>query len=170
VSGLLRSITLSIIPFLFVVPAYPQDKRAPAKEENLYSKALFASIAEMEKSYGNTDDSYLGIRTNYHHMFVEKDLGITNDLQEQFGEYCVEYLDTQNQIARSKALRKPFSILKIWPIKSEGASLKIQVTFYWIKYKKSNLTFALSDWSDVEFRYNCETQSFVISNVKLGGI
>jgi hypothetical protein len=170
VFGLLRSVALSIIPFLLVLPVYPQDKSAPAKEENPYSKALLASIVEMEKSFGHIDDSHLGIRTNYHHMLVEKDPGITNDLPEQFGEYRVEYLDMQNQIARCKKLRKPFSILKIQPMKSEGARLKIQVTVYWIEYKKSKLNLALSDWSDVEFRFDCETQSFVISNVKLGGI
>jgi hypothetical protein len=168
----LRSVVLGILPFLLVLPLFPQEKAAAAKEENLYSKALFASIAEMEKSYGHTDDSVSGtrIRTDYHHMFVEKDVGITNDLPEQFGEYRVEYLDTENQIAKCKELRKPFPILKIQPMKSEGARLKIQVTVYWAEYKKSKLNFGLSDWSDVEFRFNCETQSFVISNVKLGGI
>jgi len=172
VHTLLRSVVLSIFPFLFVISVYPQEKGAAAKVENLYSKALFASIVEMEKSYSRSDDSVLGtrIRTDYHHMRIEKDLGITDDLPEQFGEYRVEYLDTQNQIARCKELRKPFSILKIQPMKSEGERLKIQVTVYWVEYKKSRLYLGLSDWSDVEFRYDCETQSFVISNIKLGGI
>ena len=172
VCALLRSVVISILPFLFVLPLYPQEKRAAAKEENLYSKALFASIVEMEKSHGQMDDTFSGtrFRTDYHHMMVEKDPGITDDLPEQFGEYRVEYLDTQNQIARSKELRKPYSVLKIQPMKSEGARLKIQVTVYWVEYKKSKLNLAVSDWSDVEFRFNCETQSFAISNVKLGGI
>jgi hypothetical protein len=163
---------LGILLFPFLLPLYPQEKGTAAKEENLYSKALFASIAEMEKSYGHMDDSVSGtrIRTDYHHMFVEQDLGITNDLAEQFGEYRVEYLDTQNQIVRCHELRKPFPILKIQPMKNEGARLKIQVTVYWVEYKKSKLHFALSDWSDVEFSFNCETQSFAISKVKLGGI
>jgi hypothetical protein len=134
VHGLLRSVAFSI---LFVLPVYPQDKGAHAKEENLYSKALFASIIEMEKFFGHIDDRHLGIRTNYHHTLVEKDPGITNDIPEQFGEYRVEYFDTQNQIARCKELRKPFSILKIQPIKSEGARLKIQGTVYWVEHKKS---------------------------------
>jgi DNA-binding transcriptional ArsR family regulator len=172
VCALLRSVVLSILPFLAVLPLHSQEKGPAAKEENLYSKALFASIAEMEKSYGHMDDSVSGtrIRTDYHHILVEKDLGITDDLPEQFGEYRVEYLDTQNQIARYKGLRKPFSILKVQPMRSAGARLKIQVTVYWVEYKKSKLDLALSDWSDVEFRFNCETENFVISNIKLGGI
>jgi hypothetical protein len=172
VCALLRSVALSILPFLAVVPLYPQQKGPAAKKENPYSKALFASIAEMEKSYGHMDESVSGtrIRTDYHHMLVEKDPGITDDLPAQFGEYRVEYLDTENQIARYKVLRKPFSILKVQPMKSEGARLKIQVTVYWVEYKKSKVDLALSDWSDVEFRFNCETERFVISNIKLGGI
>jgi hypothetical protein len=82
VSSLVRSVVLSILPFLFVLPVYPQQRTGTAaKEESLYSKALFASIVEMEKSYGHIDDSDSGtrIRTDYHRILVEKDLGITDD-------------------------------------------------------------------------------------------
>jgi len=67
-------------------------------------------------------------------------------------------------------LRKPFAILKIWPMKSQGSRLKIQVTVYWVEYRNSRLYFGLSDWADVEFRLDGETQRFVISDIKLGGI
>jgi len=79
VRPLLRSVLLGILLFLFHLPLYPQEKGVAAKEESLYSKALFASIAEMEKSYGHTDDSVSGtrIRTEYHHMLVKKDVGTT---------------------------------------------------------------------------------------------
>jgi hypothetical protein len=114
VSPPLRSVVLGILPLLFFLPLYSQEQGAAAKEENLYSKAVFASISEMEKSYGHMDDTDEGtqIRTDYHHMLIERDLGITDDLPEQFGEYRVEYLDTQSQIARCKELRKPFAILR----------------------------------------------------------
>jgi hypothetical protein len=124
----------------------------------------------MQKSFGHIDDGYLGTRSNYYHMLVETDPGITHDLPEQSGEYRVEYSDTQNQIATCKELRKPFSILNMQPMKSEGARLRIPITVYRVEYKKSKLDFALSDWSDVEFRFDCETESFVISSVRLGGI
>lgn len=168
----LRLVMLSILLILFVLPLLSQDKGAATTEENLYFRALFASVAQMEKSYGHMDDSIAGTRlsTDYHHMLVESDPAITSELPEQFGDYHVEFLDTQNQIAKCKRLRKPFAILKIQPMKSEGPRLKIQVTIYWVEYKKSKLVYALSDWSDVEFSFKCETQRFVISNVKLGGI
>jgi hypothetical protein len=55
--------------------------------ENLYAVALFVSLAEMEKSWGEIDDSDGGsrVRTDYHRMPVEKDPEITDHLPAQFG-------------------------------------------------------------------------------------
>jgi Gram-negative bacterial TonB protein C-terminal len=140
--------------------------------ENLYAVALFVSLAEMQKSWGEIDDSDGGsrVRTDYHRMPVEKDPVITDQLPAQFGEHRVEYLDTESQIARCKKLRKEFAILRVRPIQAGGGLLKIQVSTSWVSYKKGRLMFAVSDWSDVEFRYDCEKQNFVVSSVRLGGI
>lgn len=166
-----RRYLLSIaVLFLSACAAFPQESAAPPKEENLYFKALSASIIEMEKSWGNQDDGDLGVRTDYHHMLVERDLTITKDLPEQFGDYRIEYLETKNVIEKCKQLRKPFAILKILPMKNEGPRLKITINVYWASYKKGHLELALSDWSEVELNYNCEKQSFIISKVRLGGI
>jgi hypothetical protein len=158
------------VGLLCACAALPQESLAPQKEENLYFKALSASILEMEKSWGHQDDSYLGARTDYHHMLVDQDPAITDDLPKQFGAYRVEYLQRQDVIAKSKQLRKPFAILKIFPMKNEGPTLKITINAYWANYKNGRLELALSDWSEVELNYSCEKQSFVISKVKLGGI
>jgi hypothetical protein len=166
-----RRYLLSVaIVFLSAYVAFPQESAAPPKEENLYFKALSASIIEMEKSWSHQNNSDLGVRTDYHHMLVERDLTITKDLPEQFGDHRVEYLETQDVVVKCKQLRKPFAILKIFPVKNEGPRLKITINVYWASYKKGHLELALSDWSEVELNYNCEKQSFFISKVKLGGI
>lgn len=166
-----RRYPLSVaVVFLFAYAAFPQESASPPKEENLYFKALSASIIEMEKSYGRQDNSDLGVRTDYHHMLVEGDLTITKDLPAQFGDHRVEYLETQDVVAKCKQLRKPFAILKIFPMKNEGSRLKITINVYWASYKKGRLELGLSDWSEVELDYHCEKQSFIISKVKLGGI
>ena len=166
-----RRYPLSVaVVFLSAYAAFPQESASPPKEENLYFKALSASILEMEKSWGHQDNSALGVRTDYHHMLVERDLTITKDLPEQFGDHRVEYLETQDVIAKCKQLRKPFAILKIFPMKNEGPRLKITINVYWASYKKGHLELGLSDSSEVELNYNCEKQSFIISKVKLGGI
>jgi hypothetical protein len=163
-----------VVPFLiplFCAVCFSQSDKTSIKEDNLYSTALFASIVKMDKSWGNIDDSFGGkIRTNYHQMIVEDDPEITGGLPSQVGDYRVEYLDTQALIRRYKKLGKSFSILTLHAIRNEGSLLRITVSVYDFSYEKKKLIFAISDWSDVEFRYDCEKQSYIISDVKLGGI
>jgi len=165
-------VPIALVPFLCGSSALPQTGGQPAKEDDLYSMALFASIAEMQKSWGSIDDSDSGsrIRTDYHHMLVEKDAELTDGLPTQVGDFHVDYLDRQTQIDRYKKVRKEFSILRIFPMKNDGSRLTIDVTIYYVEYAKGKLMLGLSDWSDVEFHYDCETQKYVISGVKLGGI
>jgi hypothetical protein len=167
-----RWVVNSLVLLLCAGFAFPQERGERAREENLYSKALFASITEMEKSWGRIDDSNGrgGIRTDYRHMLVERDPEITDHLPSQLGDYRVEYLDSQAQIDRFKKLRKEFSILRIHPLQSEGSRLTVQVTVSYLKYEKGKLNLGLSDWSDVEFRFDCERQNYLVSAVNLGGI
>lgn len=126
----------------------------------------------MDKSWGHIDDSDGGsrIHTDYHRMLVQKDNEITDGLPSQLGDYRVEYLDYREQIDRYKKLRKEFSILKIGSMQSDGARLRIVISVYYLSYKKHKLLLGLSDWSEVEFRYDCEKQKYIVSSVKLGGI
>ena len=144
----------------------------PAKKDNLYSMALFASVSEMEKSWGHIDDGDGGrrIRTDYWHVLVEKDPEITDGLPSQQGDYRVEYLDSRGQMDRYKKQRKEFAILRIRPMQSDGSLLKVQVSISCLTYKKHKILLTISDWSNVEFRYDCDNQKFVISSVKLAGI
>jgi hypothetical protein len=114
----------------------------------------------MSKSWGD----------DYRHMIVEKDRAITDDLPSQLGEHRVEYLDLQGLIDRHKKLRKEFPILVASPMKNEGERLEITFTVRHISYKKGRLNYALSDWVNVYFRYDCEKREYVIDEVKLGGI
>jgi hypothetical protein len=84
--------------------------------------------------------------------------------QRKVGKFC------RSRIGRYRKLNNSFEILKISPIRNEGAVLKIVVSTYWFSYKKHRLEFAYSDWSDVHFRYDCEQGAFVIASVELGGI
>ena len=148
-----------------------QDQGQPEKANSLYAKALFASLSEMDKQwsrYSKGDETTA--RTDYHHMFVEADPQITSLLPSESASYRVEYLDSKGQVARYKQLGKEFPLLKIHPMHDEGDHLKITVSVYYFSYKKRHATYGLSDWSDVEMRFDCEKQQFVISSVKLGGI
>jgi len=126
----------------------------------------------MQKIWGDIDDSLLNarIRTNYHNMWIERNPEITDSLPTQVGDFHVEYLDNRELIERYKKLRKEFAVLHIHPMSSDGSNLKIGISVYYVSYKKRRLMLGLSDWSDVEFRFDSDAQKYVISSIKLGGI
>lgn len=139
---------------------------------NLYYRALFASLDKMDREWGKIDDSVTGsrIRTDYHNMVVEKNRNITEGMPSELGDYRVEYLEPRELIDRYKERRKEFAILVAYPMVNEGERLEIIFNVYWVSYKKSRLNYALSDWSKVYFRYECDKREYVVDEVKLGGI
>ena len=152
--------------------AFTQERNQPVVEDNLYYRALFASLDKMNKEWGHIDDTVLSsrIHTDYHNMIVEKNRNITEGLPSQFGEYRVEYLDSQELIDRYKKLRKEFAILVVYPMVNDKERLEITFNVYWISYGKRMLSYGLSDWSKVYFRYDCEKREYIVDEVKLGGI
>lgn len=167
----MRMLVLGLTPFLLTTSTCPQATTAPGKEDDLYSMALDASIIEMQKSWGYIDNGGGSrVRTNYDQLVAKQWPEITAKLPTQFGTHHVEYLDDGALINKYKTLGKEFSVLEIHPIQNAGPLLRVQVSVAWIKYKSGRLLFQLSDWSDVEFKYDCEKHAYIISNVKLGGI
>jgi hypothetical protein len=160
---------LAIVPTLLLAQS---SEPSSSPKDDLYSLALQASIMEMEKQWGYIDDSFGGgrIRTDYHHVIVIKDPKIADKLPTQFKNRSVEYLDQQSLIERWKKVRKSFAVLEISPIRNDGDRLKIIVGVYWVSYEKDRLMLGWSDWSEVEFRHDCEQETFAITSIKLGGI
>jgi hypothetical protein len=170
--NIIKRLILCVFLILLSSSAFSQEKSKPTVEDNLYYRALFASVDKMNKDWGNINASVEGrqIRTDYHNMIVLKNRDITEGLPSQYGEYRVEYLDEQGLIDKYKKLRKEFAILVAYPMVNDKERLEITFNVYWISYGKHNLSFALSDWSKVYFRYDCEKREYVIDEVKLGGI
>jgi hypothetical protein len=168
----MRTVELAAVIVLVTVFAPAQPNQSETQQENLYALALKTSVLQMEKEYGHIDDTVLGerTRTNYRHMIVEEDPLITKGLPTEFENHFVEYLDSAALVKRYKKLGKSFATLVIRPMQNEGKTLKIEVVVYWISYKKGHLQLGLSDWSNVEFHYDCDKQQFIVSSVKLGGI
>jgi len=161
-----RSIIVSLLLCLVCATSVsPQAAQSSLQEDNLYSMALFASLAEMQKQFGHQRDAI-----DYRHAFVAKDSELTADIPAGQGDYHVGYLDRQGQIDKYKELHKDFPVFEIHPPKVAGPKLTIDVSVYYVSWKKGRLMLAVSDWSDVEFRYDCERQKYLVSSVKLGGI
>ena len=166
-----RSVLCGILCLLCLVPLRGQSAASPRKGK-LYERALSATITEMEKAYGDIDDSSLGtnIRTNYRHLPVEKRDEITEDLPTQFGKHEVEYLDIQGLMDRYGRLGKRFAILRIFPIRDSDEFLEVVIGFYWFSLEDKKPVFALSDWSIIKFRHDCANHIWILAGVKLVGI
>jgi hypothetical protein len=168
----MKSIQLAAAIILTSVFAPAQSNQSETHWDSLYAVALKASILQMEKEYGHMDDTVLVERTltDYRHMVVEEDPLITKGLPTEFENHFVAYLDSQALVQRYRKSGKSYAALVIQPMQNEGRILKIGVVVYWINYKKGRLRLELSDWSNVEFHYDCDKQQFIVSSVKLGGI
>jgi len=174
---MIRHLLSGALCLLCFLPFRGQQTDAPNEENNLYARALSATADEMEKSWGGIDETCCinslrkkKIRTDYRHLIVEKSDQITEGLPARFGDHEIAYLDVRELSDRYRRLRKEFAILRIHPMRNSGTSLNIQIGVYWFRSSKNHVVYAFSDWSEVEFRYNCENQKWVISEVKLGGI
>ena len=109
---------------LLVGPQIASSQDTPPNQDNLYAIALFSSLDNMAKDWGGIDDSSdYAIRIDDHRMVVEKD-DVTESLPDSLGAYSVDYLDADELIARYRKLRNKFAILRIHPIKNNGAQLR----------------------------------------------
>jgi hypothetical protein len=87
------------------------QETSPSKD-SLYSIALVAGVAEMQKQRGYIDDGDHGsrIRTDHHRLIVRKNPEIKDDLPSQSDEFHFEYLDDASLLGRYNKLKKGFSI------------------------------------------------------------
>jgi len=53
---------------------------------------------------------------------------------------------------------KPYSVLEIHPLQNKGPLMEITVSLSYLSYKRGRLMLAVSDWSGVEFRFDCQAQ------------
>jgi len=167
----MRAVLLAVF---ITVCASAQSNPSETNANNLYSLALKASILQMEKEWGHLGHGALEeetrIPTDYRHMLVLKDPVITDDLPTMFKDHSIEFVDDQELIDRYRKLNKSFAVLRIDPIRNKDNALEVVISTDWFSYKENRLEFAYSDWSAVEFRYDCKRGAFVTSSVKLGGI
>lgn len=175
----IKQLFLLVLILVFYGPsAFTQGGNKTVDEHNLYSKSLFASLkkfAELDETL-RSRGAFIGndcgdrLCADYRNMIVERHREITDGLPSQLRDYRVEYLDAQGLIDRYRKLRKELPILIAHPMETERERVKISFTLHWFSYKKQSMTYAISDWSTVYFRYDCEKREYVIDEVKLGGI
>jgi hypothetical protein len=165
------SFFLILVSASYAAQARSQAATETGKGNDLYATALIASITEMEKQWGNLDDSNGDrIRTDYKHMIVEENPDLTDGLPTEFGPNRVDYLSDRALIGRYKAQKKKFLILVIHPIKTDGSLLTIGISMHWVSYRKGRLLFEIEGGSEVTSALNCGSETYKVSSVKLSGI
>jgi len=167
-----RALILSIVSvFLPINPACGQDDHQSKKEDNLYWMALTASVKEMEKQWGGIDVAGDGrIRIDYRNMLVRRSPEITDGLPTVSGSNRFTFLSDGGLLGRFKSQQKDYAVLEVHPIRNEGQRLRVEVSLSWVSGEKGKLTLGISDWSDVDFAFDCTKHIYVISSLKLGGI
>src|SRR6185436_9617606 len=95
---------------------------------------------------------------------------INQDFPRQIQSFKIEYLDTQDLIAKYKKEKKEFRIIVMRPILNEGEKLSVGLTDYWFSFKKNILTYSLEGRAKVVFRFDCEHREYVIDKVELWGV
>jgi len=167
-----RVLILSLVGMLWTInPALAQNDDQSKNENNLYWMALTASVKEMEKQWGSINvDGDERIRTDYRNMPIRQTPVITDSLPTESENYRFTLLGDNGLLERFKAQHKEYAVLEIHPVRNDGPRLRVQVSVSWVGQEQGQLMFAFSDWSNVEFEFDCKKQGFVISTVRLGGI
>lgn len=144
-----------------------QNSGSAPKQDNLYAAALYASVAQMEKEWARTEHTPEdAIHPDYHHMIV-KQSEMTEKLPVKAGDYEVEVLSPRELVERYRNSRKSFPILVLHPMENEGAALTVNIKLFRFSHKRTASSYVFAGSSDVEFRYDCEKNEWVVAKVQL---
>ncbi len=157
-----------ILLFLGVLAdnALSQTKAASQNEDNLYAVALSACVKKEFEEYGDIASS----GRTFFNRIVEYDLHLTEKLPTQFGDFKIEYLTGGELLERYKKTRQRLSVFKMFPMRNEGAILKINFSHYYVSVSKKKFLYALEGGCQTEFKYDSQKEKFVLSKVELWGV
>ena len=175
-----RKVVLLLLCLSMALSATGSMAQSAPSDDNLYTRALAASVEKIIKDWGGFRDSdTTRVPTDWKKIVVQAFPEITVGMPDRVGDTHVEYLDEEGLISRYKRVKKPFEIFQIHPMVADGPRVKVRFSLVWFKYKRRTIPFifdrryfefAYSDWSIVYFRLEPETRRFIADEVKLGGI
>jgi len=147
--------------------ALSQSKTASQTEDNLYAISLSACVKKEFEEYADIASS----GRTFFNRIVEYDLLLTENLPTQFGDFKIEYLNAEGLSERYKKTRQRLSVFRIFPMRNDGAILKINVSHYYVSVpKRRNYIYELEGGCRTEFKYDSPEEKFVLSKVELWGV
>jgi hypothetical protein len=137
-----------------------------SSDDDLHLKALRAYLESASARYAN-----LRTARDYKNLIIEKDERITSSLPTRIGSCQVSFRDISELFPQFKKEKQSIPITRIHPIKSRGSSLVIRFTEHWLSFRKKNrIEIALEGGCEIELKFDCSTQAFLIGEIKFWGI
>ncbi len=133
--------------------------------DSLYIAALSYYLITCDSNHQKFPHIYPQIDT----LFLER----TDEIKEVpsviEGKAIIE-LTKENFRKTYRKHRNRLTHTKVFPIEIIGSEIEITIIPYHGAWGKKTLSLALSDWTSVYFKYDCDKRSWVFSRVETGGI
>ncbi|HKA01275.1 MAG TPA: hypothetical protein VKE70_32400 [Candidatus Solibacter sp.] len=170
-----RDVTSGVFVFFIcaaIVPGACFGQAQLPKRTDIYSIALIEAANEMEKQWGWIKASPLerSIDTDYKHLLVCIDESVRQQYPASADGRRFEFLSNAELRSRRKKIGKDFSALIISPATVQDGFIKVVVGQRVISVARGHLTFLISDWGNVYFRFDRDKNDIVFHRVELGGI
>lgn len=145
----------------------PFSLKAQVNQEtdSLYLTALSYYLINCDSNHDSFPNIYRQIDT----IFLEQKDQIRMVPNEINGRVII-LLTSKNFRKIYKQNRNRLIHTKVFPIKIKRDEIEITIIPYRSKWAKNRLNHALSDWTSVYFKYNCDKKSWCFSRVVTGGI
>jgi hypothetical protein len=164
--------SILIILLVFTTPLISQVQKDLVSSDNLYGLALSACLKWLNKSWGHiqvyqdTTKVYIDSRN----ITIECEPEICDSIPTSFDDIHIEFMSINEIIEKAKHLHKEFPVIRIRPIINNHSNLSIYLSFHWVSYQNDTLKYAISEWCEIFFSFDCKQNKFVITETKTGGI
>ncbi len=145
----------------------PFSLKAQVNQEtdSLYLAAISYYLINRDSNHNRYPDIWPQIDT----IFLEQTEAIEMVPNEINGRVII-LLTGENFRKIYKQHRNRLIHTKVFPIKIKGDEIEITIIPYHGKWAKNILSTALSDWTSVYFKYDCDQKRWRFSRVVTGGI
>jgi hypothetical protein len=162
---MLKLLRICLLFFFVSVSAFSQTGNT-SESGDLYYKALKIYLEENEKEY-----SKLFSDRDFSRIIVMKDTFLPKNLPNSIGKYKIEFVDYDEVKKRlKKGNDKTLLVAEFRPLINSENRLVISIAEYQAKYEKKRLSLGLSDGIRITFKFDCETEDFVLDKFEFFGV
>lgn len=149
----------TLVTILFIVLTINSFGQADCT--SIYFKALFFYNAQLDS-----------LKSKSTEIFIESNAGITDKFPVLIGNRIVTVLTRNNQKEIYKKNEYKIVHVKVFPASIKDDIIEITFVPYFGEYKgnKKGYFLSLSDWIIIQFKYDCEENTYIYYKTESGGI